>query len=272
MTGLPLPDHSVTGHGRDRVYLLHGAFGAKEYWRHQQLALARAGYGVVAWDCPGYGLSPLPDDFGIESCAARLLDLIAATGGERNVVLGHSMGGMIAQRAYEMSIDSGRDLVHGLVLSATSAAFGNPDGDFQKEFVRRRVAPLDAGKTIPEFLPAGLRAMMAPGASGPAVDLLISIAATMPAHTFRAAISAIVGFEGRKLLPKIRHPVLCVAGGRDDTAPAAVMARMAEKIPAAEYRCMDDCGHFMWAEDVDGFNALLLDFLARHFGSPASRS
>lgn len=266
MAAPPLPDHSVTGHGRDRVYLLHGAFGAKEYWRHQQRALSQAGYGVVAWDCPGYGLSPLPADFGIDNCAARLLDLIAATGGARNIVLGHSMGGMIAQRAYEMSLDAGRDLVHGLVLTATSAAFGNPDGDFQKEFVRRRVAPLDAGKTIAEFLPAGLRAMMAPGASGPAVDLLISIAASMPAETFRAAIGAIVGYEGRQVLPRIRHPVLCIAGGRDDTAPAAVMERMAAKIADAEFRCMEACGHFMWAEDVDGFNAILLDFLRRRFG------
>ena len=261
----PLPDYSVTGHGRDRVYLLHGAFGAKEYWRAQQSALSRAGYGVVAWDCPGYGLSPLPEDFAIDTCAESLLDLIAATGGDRNIVLGHSMGGMIAQRAYALSVDSGRNLVHGLVLSATSAAFGNPDGAFQKEFVRRRVAPLDAGKTIAEFLPAGLRAMMAPGAGGPAVDLVISIAALMSADTFRAAISAIVGYEGRAVLPKIRHPVLCVAGGRDDTAPAAVMERMAAKIVGAEFRCMDDCGHFMWAEDVEGFNAILLDFLERRF-------
>lgn len=268
MSSHRLPDHSVTGHGQDRIYLLHGAFGAKEYWRYQQMALSRAGYAVVAWDCPGYGLSPLPEDFGIDACAARLLDLVDATGGVRNIVLGHSMGGMIAQRAYEMSLDSGRDLVHGLVLSATSAAFGNPDGEFQKEFVRRRVAPLDAGKKIAEFLPAGLRAMMAPGSGGPAVDLLISIAATMPAETFRAAVSAIVRYEGRQLLPRIRHPVLCIAGGRDETAPAAVMERMAAKIADAEYRCMDGCGHFMWAEDVEGFNGILLDFLARRFGVP----
>jgi hypothetical protein len=32
------------------------------------------------------------------------------------------------------------------VLSCTSPAFGNPEGDFQKKFVAARLAPLDAGK------------------------------------------------------------------------------------------------------------------------------
>jgi len=30
-----LPDHSVTGHGATSIFLLHGAFGAKEYWLRQ---------------------------------------------------------------------------------------------------------------------------------------------------------------------------------------------------------------------------------------------
>src|SRR3546814_10319818 len=96
-----LPDYSVTGTGRVTVFLLHGAFGAKEYWRSQIGALSGAGYRVVAWDCPGYGFSPLPDDFGVEACAEACAALIDREGGEANILLGHSMGGMIAQRAFD---------------------------------------------------------------------------------------------------------------------------------------------------------------------------
>ena len=43
----PMPDHAVThAHGVPNgttVFLLHGAFGAKEYWRAQVRALAQAG-------------------------------------------------------------------------------------------------------------------------------------------------------------------------------------------------------------------------------------
>lgn len=261
MNTVRIPDYSVHGAGGLTIYLLHGAFGAKEYWRSQVEALAGAGYRVVAWDAPGYGISPLPQPYSISTCADALVALIEQTGAARNVLLGHSMGGMIAQRAYEKLGPEGRKRISGLVLSATSAAFGNPDGDFQKEFVRQRVAPLDAGKRIEKFLPAGIRRMMAPSASGPVVDLVLDTVVHMRAETFRAAISAIAAYEGRDVLPLITCPALCIAGELDTTAPAPVMERMAEKIAGATYAMMAGCGHFGWAEQPDDFNRRLLAFL-----------
>jgi pimeloyl-ACP methyl ester carboxylesterase len=260
---IPMPDHAVTHpHGRfngTTVFLLHGAFGAKEYWREQVRALAQAGCRVVAWDAPGYGLSPLPEGFGIDLCAQALARLLDREGGQRNVVLGHSMGGFIAQRAWLHA----RPRIHGYVLSATSAAFGKPDGDFQREFVRARVAPLDAGRTLPEHAPGMLRRMMAEGAAGPAVDLLIATVSQMREETFRAAVAAIAGYEGRDILPTLDVPVLCIAGELDATAPAAVMEKMAAKIAGAESVSLSGLGHFGWAEAPERFNQALLSFLGR---------
>ncbi len=258
-----LPDYAVhhpTGaaHG-GTLFLLHGAFGAKEYWRHQVQAVIGAGWRVVSWDAPGYGLSTLPVPLTIDHCAKALARLLEKEGGARNVVMGHSMGGMIAQQAWRYA----RQRIHGYVLSATSAAFGSPDGDWQKEFVRARVAPLDAGRSIPDYAPEMLRAMMAPGAAGPAVELVVATVSQMREATFRAAVSAIVGFEGRDLLPTLDIPVLCIAGALDKTAPAAVMEKMAAKITGAEFVNLDGLGHFGWAEDPSRFNAPVLDFLAR---------
>jgi pimeloyl-ACP methyl ester carboxylesterase len=206
-------------------------------------------------------LSALPVPLTIDHCARALCLLLEKEGGARNVVMGHSMGGMIAQQAWRYA----RARIHGYVLSATSASFGSPDGDWQKEFVRARVAPLDAGKTIPEYAPVMLRAMMATGASGPAVDLLIGTVSQMREETFRAAVAAIVGFEGRDLLPTLDVPVLCIAGELDTTAPATVMQKMACKIAGAEFVSLTGLGHFGWAEDAQRFNRSVLDFLKRHF-------
>lgn len=259
------PDFSIT-HAQGTpsgvtVFLLHGAFGAKEYWRAQIEALAGAGHRVVAWDAPGYGLSPLPADFSIDHCAQALAVLLRREGGRCNVVLGHSMGGMIAQRAWV----SAPECIQGYVLSATSAAFGKSDGDWQKEFVRQRVAPLDAGRTLPEHAPGMLRAMTAPGAQDPAVDLLITTVSLMREETFRAAVAAIATYEGRALLPTMNIPVLCVAGELDRTAPAEVMAKMATKLPQARFVTLAGAGHFGWAEQPGHFNELLLQFLSDHF-------
>ncbi len=261
------PDFSIT-HPQGQpsgvtVVLLHGAFGAKEYWRAQIQALVRDGHRVVAWDAPGYGLSPLPPDFSIDFCATALCDLLRREGGACNVVLGHSMGGMIAQRAWAYA----PQLIQGYVLSATSAAFGKSDGDWQREFVRQRVAPLDAGRTLPDHAPGMLRTMMAAGAAGPAVNLLIATVSLMREETFRAAVAAIATFEGRALLPTMHVPVLCVAGELDRTAPAEVMAKMATKLPRAQFVSLPGVGHFGWAEQPDAFNQLLLQFLSDHFPS-----
>ncbi|MBM3383504.1 MAG: alpha/beta hydrolase [Betaproteobacteria bacterium] len=264
-----LPDYAVhhpsgAAHG-GTVFLLHGAFGAKEYWRHQIQALIAAGWRVVGWDAPGYGLSKLPVPLTIDHCARALGLLLHKEGGACNVVMGHSMGGMIAQQAWRHA----RARIHGYVLSATSAAFGSPDGDWQREFVRARVAPLDAGRSIPDYAPEMLRAMMAPGAGGPAVDLVVSTVSQMREETFRAAVAAVVGFEGRDLLPTLDVPVLGIAGELDQTAPAVVMQKMAAKIAGAEFVNLSGLGHFGWAEDPQRFNTAVLDFLARRLARPA---
>lgn len=260
MTMQRFPDYSVTGEGDATVFLLHGAFGSRIYWQDQIEALVAAGYRVVAWDAPGYGVSPLPETFDIDVAARALARLIDAVGGERNVLLGHSMGGMIAQQAFDLR----RDRIHGLVLSATSAAFGRAEGEWQQAFVRERVAPLDAGQSIDQFAPAMLRSMMAPGATGNGVQRVIEVVNTMRPETFRAAIAAIVRFDGRHILPKMQVPVLCIAGEHDlSAAPPAVMEKLAGKLAQGEFVCMSDVGHFAWAEQPQQFNHYLLDFLQR---------
>ena len=251
--------HPVGGANGTTVVLLHGAFGAKEYWREQLQAFVQAGYRVLSWDAPGYGLSALPVPLTIDHCARALALLLDTHGGARNVVMGHSMGGMIAQQTWRYA----RARIQGYVLSATGPSFGSPDGEWQKEFVRDRVAPLDAGRSIPDYAPGMLRAMMAPGAHGPSVDLVVGTVSQMREETFRAAVAAIVGFEGRDLLPTIDVPVLCIAGELDATAPAAVMQKMANKIAGAEFASLPGLGHFGWAEDPASFNTAVFDFLTR---------
>lgn len=257
-----LPDYAVhhptVAANGTTVFLLHGAFGAKEYWRSQVGALVNAGYRAVSWDAPGYGLSELPASLSIDHCARALARLLAKEGGQRNVVMGHSMGGMVAQNAWLYA----RQHIHGYVLSATSASFGKTDGDWQKDFVRQRVAPLDAGQSIPEYTPQMLRSMMAAGAHGSDIDLLITTVAGMREETFRAAIAAIAGYEGRSTLPTISVPTLCIAGKFDATAPASVMQKMADKISGSRFVCLGGVGHFGWAESSELFNAAVLDFLA----------
>jgi pimeloyl-ACP methyl ester carboxylesterase len=154
--------------------------------------------------------------------------------------------------------------VHALVLSGTSPAFGKPDGDWQRRFLAERLAPLDAGQGMAALAPGLARGMAAPDADPQRIARCAAVMARVPEATYRAALHAIVGFDRRADLPRIAVPTLCLAGECDRNASPAVMQRMAQAIPGAEYRCLPGVGHLAAMEAPVPFHAALLDFLRRH--------
>src|SRR5690349_12955144 len=129
------------------VVFLHGIGGAARVWAPQVASFAAAGFRPVALDLPGYGARPAVDSMDFEALAADLETTVARLQLDRPILVGHSMGGMIAQTALRRRPDGYR----AAVLVGTSPAFGNPQGDFQTKFVADRLGPLDAGKTMPEL-------------------------------------------------------------------------------------------------------------------------
>jgi pimeloyl-ACP methyl ester carboxylesterase len=90
------------------------------------------------------------------------------------------------------------------------------------------------------------------------------VMAAVPPATYRKAVHLLTTFDRRVQLPDIRVPTLLVAGSDDRTAPAAVMERMAAKIPGAEFVTLAGCGHLGPMDQPDEFNDVLRTFLERH--------
>lgn len=249
------------GDGTTAVVLLHGVGGAKEMWPAQIDALAGAGYRAVAWDMPGYGATPAVAPYDMGGLAAALGRLLDTLEGRRVVLLGHSMGGMVAQEAYARYPAR----IAGLILSATSAAFGAPDGAWQQRFLQRRLAPLDAGRTMAEIAPTLVAGLVGAEPDPAGARLAVEIMSRVPAATYRAALGALAAFDRRAALPQIRVPALLVAGERDAAAPPRAMRAMADRIPGAEFVALAGCGHLASLEQPAAFNAAVLAFLARRF-------
>ena len=95
------PDHSLhavtAGEGPD-VVLIHGALNTSADWLAGPLdALARAGLRVTAVDRPGSGLSRRPRfDAAPRRQAEQIRDGLRKLGIERPVLVGHSLGGLVA--------------------------------------------------------------------------------------------------------------------------------------------------------------------------------
>lgn len=252
-----VPAYLSRGSGPTAVVFLHGVGGGKGAFPRQLEALAARGYRAVSWDMPGYGGTPAVEPYTIGELARSLERLIDALAPKKCAIVGHSMGGMVAQEAYALFSQK----IQGLVLSGTSPAFGKPGGAWQQSFLQARLGPLDAGKTMPELAERLVQGMLGESPDPEGVRIALALMSAVPSATYRAALSALMGFDRRALLPEIAVPTLTVAGERDTNAPPAVLEKMAEKISGASYQCIAGAGHLANLERPSEFNDVLLSFL-----------
>ncbi len=255
------PDYQVAGESPSTVFLLHGAYGSKDYFSHEIETLVRAGLRVVAWDAPGYGISPLPESgLTIENLAETAARLIDKEGTSTNIVLGHSMGGIIAPAVYAARPDK----VHGIVISATVASFSQKSEADKKTFLAERIDPLNSGKSFRETAAPVVASMFAPMSKGPLVECVREVALSTSKDTFCAAIKAIVNYEGGDNLKNVVVPTLLLAGQYDKVGRPDGMERIkAQFIPHADYVCLPDAAHYAFAEQPELFNFHLLRFITR---------
>ena len=252
-----IPTFTTLGAG-PTVLMLHGIGGGHLAFAPQVETLASSGYRAVAWDMPGYGHSAPIEPYNFKGLAQSCIALIESLQCGDVTLLGHSMGGMVAQEVMARR----PELVNKLVLCGTSPSFGKPDGDWQREFVAQRTAPLDAGKSMTDLAELLVPQMVGPGSLPEGVRLATVCMSQVPASTYRRALEALVTFDRRANLPLIRVPTLVVAGEHDRNAPPAVMKKMADAIPNSTYLQMHGIGHLQNLEAPDDFDGLLLNFLA----------
>ena len=250
----------MIGERLSTLLFLHGVGGSHAVWDRQLAYFSAHGHRAVAWDQPGYGRVPLADPYDLDHIAAALRREIEALGTGPVVLVGHSMGGFIAQEGYARF----PHLIKALVLCFTSAAFGGTGTEFARQFVAARIGPLDEGKSMADIAARLMPTMRGTISLPGGIEHAERVMAAVPPATYRKAVQLLTTFDRRAQLPEIRVPTLLVAGSDDRTAPAAVMERMAAKIPGAEFVMLAGCGHLGPMDQPDEFNEVLRAFLERH--------
>lgn len=251
-----MPDQGLQSPANGVVFI-HGVGGSAGVWQPQVETFRAAGYAPLALDLPGYGGRPAIERIDFEEFSEDVEAQIARAGLHRPVLVGHSLGGMIAQTMLRRKPDG----YQAVVLVGTSPAFGRPEGEFQKKFVADRLAPLASGKAMPELAAGMINEIIGPAPDPEGKNLAVASMAAVPAATYRACVEAIVTFEERANLGQIRVPVLCLVGEFDRNAPAPMMERMAAKIPGATFVVLPGLGHLPNLENPAAFDAAVLGFL-----------
>jgi 3-oxoadipate enol-lactonase len=253
-----IPCFTALGSGATTVLMLHGVGGGHLAFAPQVETLASAGYRAIAWDMPGYGRSAPIEPYTFKGLAQSCIALIDSLKCGDVALVGHSMGGMVAQEV----VARRPELVSKLVLCGTSPAFGKPDGEWQRAFLAERTAPLDAGQSMEQLAQTLVPRMVGPGSLPEGVRLATHCMGLVPASTYRRALECMLTFDRRANLGNIRVPTLLLAGEFDRNAPPAMMKKMAQSIPGSTFMEMAGIGHLLNLEAPDDFDGLLMNFLA----------
>jgi pimeloyl-ACP methyl ester carboxylesterase len=274
--------------GRTAV-LLHGKNFCGATWAATIAELAKAGYRVIAPDQVGFCASTKPPgyQFSLGQLAANTRALLAAQGVERAVVIGHSMGGMLAARyalAYPEAVER-LVLVNPIGLEDWQAE-GVPYATIDQLYAKELKTGFESIKAYQQRVYYGGRwrpeydrwvAMLAGMYAGPGREIV----ARNQAQTSEMIFTQPVAHE----FGRLRAPTLLLIGQQDRTAPGADRApralaerlgdyprlgrAAAKAIPRATLVDLDGLGHAPQIEAPDRFHAALLQGLAAD--APARR-
>ncbi|TMK83570.1 MAG: alpha/beta hydrolase [Actinobacteria bacterium] len=250
-----------------RMLLVHGFTGAKEDFAEAVDRLAADGWHAAAPDLRGHGNSEHPaseDAYGLELFADDLWALADALRWDRFVLLGHSMGGMVAQIAALRHPER----LRGLVLMDTSS--GPPEGidgsllelgvAVAREHGMETLHQLQAEqeKNDPLATPASLRLLAErPGWDEFGRRKFLACAAEMWAAMAPKMLSQTDRLDA---LAGLSMPVLVMVGEQDRPF-LGPSQRMAKAIPTARLVVLPDAGHSPQFENTEAWWDALTSFL-----------
>jgi 3-oxoadipate enol-lactonase len=241
------------------IVFLHPWSTNRYIWTYQFLEFARSHQCVVV-DHRGHGLSDKPaEGYAIGEMAADVVAILDDTGIERAVLVGNSIGGMVAMQT---SLDAPNRVIGNLILSsATNFGADTPpemaeamQKDWRAVFSGLLEAAVSAKSKVerPEIL-AYMQGCFR--VDDNFTEAVFWASAADPNGVFNWNIS--------DRLRDITAPTLIIAGEEDGATTVAQNQFLADNIPKAEIKVYKDVAHFCQLEQPMVFNADLRNFIAQ---------
>ncbi len=208
------------------VLLIHGAAGTRLDWSAELRRLPNAG--VIAVDLPGHGKSPLPGRTSITDYAADIVALLDALHLPQAVIVGHSMGGAIAQT---LALDYAAR-VQGIALIATGAKIPiHPDILNYAVSDPARIAQLITGWS------------WVSGADAASLQTSTASILQIPPAVMHGDFVACAGFDSRPRLPEINVPTLVIGAELDQMLPPKFSQFLHANIAGSNFVMVENAGH-----------------------------
>ena len=267
---------------------IHGSALRTDLWHYQLAGID--GYRLIFYDMRGHGLSQPKGDteFSVATLAQDLEMLVDDCNLDEVVLVGHSIGGMVALEFAASRPELLGSRVKGIVI--TNATYKPPMETIaggaalaQLERLSRRplellgphssridtlrkiIKPSDALFWSVSFSAFG------PNPSAKQVDFTYDMLADTPSDVIFDLFKAYRGHNVEDRLGEITIPALIIAGSRDRITLAEASEYMARRMPKAQLEILEDCGHMTMMERHDEFNELVSSFLRDNLGPPPKK-
>lgn len=248
-----------SGSGPITLVCLHGISSNSRSWQ-RQLEMLAGRYRVIAWDAPGYGQSddppgPLPMGW----YADQLAGLMDALNLEKAVIVGLSMGGVLAQEFYRRH--PGRFLA--LALSDTNTGGGaRPPAERQARLEGRLKALAEL--SLPEMARQRAPNLLSPEPAPGLVAEVETMIRELHPTGYRDMVLALDAADTREVLPTVAVPALVMWGEQDRVTPRPEAEVLRQNIPGAAFEIIPGAGHLSNLEQPDAFNRALTAFVDKN--------
>jgi pimeloyl-ACP methyl ester carboxylesterase len=234
------------------IVFVHGFCQSSAYWAPTLEQVARQGVRGIAVDLPGFGASAAAGGpYTMEGLADALAAQLDAWGVARIVLVGGSMGGVVAQH-FTLRHPS---RVERLLLVATGGFTPNAAVALEKAGVLA-AAPWNEETVTPIVDGFFFRR---PSAEKIAGYRTIALSASQKAAVEAARSNAANRSFDR--LAEVRVPTLIIQGRHDKARTPEHGAEMQARIAGSRLEVIEDAGHTPQLEQPERFHALALPFL-----------
>ncbi|NJL33000.1 MAG: alpha/beta hydrolase [Chloroflexaceae bacterium] len=243
--------YEVLGHGRPVIFL-HGWLGSWRYW-FPTMEVVGKHFRSYSFDFLGFGNSNHRGaPVSVSTYSDQVIRFMDALGIDQAMLVGHSMGGMVAMKTAIIYPDRVQRVV------TVGAPF---TGDSLAWFLKLTNYPIMANAFARwTWLRRNMFRFFMGNVKDPSVQEILNDAVKSSAHTLRSTVGSMMQTNMRSELSRLRTPALIVHGGRDDIVnPRQV--DLFNPIPSAEILILHNSRHFPFFDEIDIFNEILLQFL-----------